>query len=41
MRVHEVMCRPVVTVYADTPVRVAAVTLAQRGFAALPVLHRD
>lgn len=41
MRVHEVMCRPVVTVYDDTPVRVAAVTLAQRGFAALPVLHRD
>ncbi|GGN81433.1 CBS domain-containing protein [Nocardia rhizosphaerihabitans] len=41
MRVHEVMCRPVVTVYADIPVRVAAVTLAQRGFAALPVLHRD
>ncbi|MBF6226575.1 CBS domain-containing protein [Nocardia abscessus] len=41
MRVHEVMCRPVVTVYDDIPVRVAAVTLAQRGFAALPVLHRD
>ncbi|MGV9840277.1 CBS domain-containing protein [Nocardia niigatensis] len=41
MRIHEVMCRPVVTVYADTPVRVAAVTLAERGFAALPVLDRD
>ena len=41
MRVHEVMCRPVVMVDADVPVRVAAVTLAQRGFAALPVLDRD
>ncbi|ANS32038.1 CBS domain pair family protein (plasmid) [Rhodococcus opacus] len=41
MRVHEVMCRPVVTVYDDIPVRVAAVTLAERGFAALPVLDRD
>lgn len=41
MRVHEVMCRPVVTVYADSPVRAAAVTLAERGFAALPVLFRD
>ncbi|MGY1947691.1 CBS domain-containing protein [Nocardia asiatica] len=41
MRIHEVMCRPVVTVYTDTPVRVAAVTLAERGFAALPVLDRD
>ncbi len=41
MHVYEVMVRPVVTVSEDTPVRVAAVTLAQRGFAALPVLDRD
>ncbi|WP_054812581.1 CBS domain-containing protein [Nocardia arizonensis] len=41
MRVHDVMVRPVVTVGEDTPVRVAAVTLSERGFAALPVLDRD
>ncbi|MBF6353784.1 CBS domain-containing protein [Nocardia higoensis] len=41
MRVHDVMCRPVVTVNEDTPVRVAAVMLTDHGFAALPVLDRD
>ncbi|UGT67813.1 CBS domain-containing protein [Nocardia gipuzkoensis] len=41
MRVHDVMVRPVVTVNEDTPVRVAAVTLSERGFAALPVLDRE
>ncbi len=41
MRVHDVMVRPVVTVSTDTPVRRAAVTLTERGFAALPVLDHQ
>ena len=41
MRVQDVMSRPVVAIDEDTPVRVAAVTLAEHGFAALPVLTGD
>ncbi|QBJ94660.1 CBS domain-containing protein [Rhodococcus sp. ABRD24] len=41
MWVQDVMSRPVVAVDEDTSVRVAAVTLAEHGFAALPVLTGD